>query len=74
MFAVTTISPLELIRTKLQSEQLTYRQIAVAVNGTIQQNGVLSLWKGLGATLLRDLPFSGKYLFIYNKGVLVYTK
>lgn len=60
VFAVTVISPLEMIRTKMQSEQLTYRQVRQAVRTAIEQGGPLSLWKGLSPTLLRDVPFSGK--------------
>lgn len=60
VFAVTVISPIELVRTKMQSEQLTYKQVRHAISGTIQHGGVLSLWKGLGPTLLRDVPFSGR--------------
>jgi len=54
------ISPIELVRTKIQSEQLTYKQVLTAVTSTVERGGLLSLWRGLGATLLRDAPFSGK--------------
>ena len=58
--AATLISPLELIRTKMQSEQLSYGQIGTAVRITVNHGGALSLMRGLGPTLLRDVPFSGK--------------
>ncbi|XP_053408230.1 probable mitochondrial glutathione transporter SLC25A40 isoform X2 [Mercenaria mercenaria] len=66
VFAATVISPLELIRTKMQSEQLTYRQVREAVRTTIQQDGSLSLWRGLAPTLLRDVPFSALYWLSYE--------
>jgi solute carrier family 25 protein 39/40 len=59
VWAATIISPLEMVRTKMQSEQLTYRAVATAVEQTVRNNGFGSLWRGLGPTLLRDVPFSG---------------
>ncbi|CAG2209207.1 SLC25A39_40 [Mytilus edulis] len=55
---VTVISPIEMIRTKLQSEQLSYSQIRKSLGQSIKTGGVTMLWKGLGPTLLRDVPFS----------------
>lgn len=62
VWAATVISPLELVRTKMQSEQLTYKEVDKAVRTTIKSDGIISLWKGLGPTLLRDVPFSGMFL------------
>lgn len=58
--AATLISPLELIRTKLQSERLSYRQLSAVIRAAVHTEGWLALWRGLGPTLLRDVPFSGK--------------
>lgn len=57
--AVTVISPLELIRTKMQSRQLSYRELSVCIQSAVAQDGWLSLWRGWGPTVLRDVPFSG---------------
>lgn len=54
------ISPLELIRTKMQSRQLSYRELRVCIQSAVAQDGWLSLWRGWGPTVLRDVPFSGK--------------
>ena len=71
VWAATVISPLELIRTKMQSEKLTYRQVHTAIKGMLRHEGFLSLWKGLGPSLLRDVPFSGKhYVNTAIKGML----
>ncbi|XP_043546281.1 solute carrier family 25 member 40 isoform X2 [Chiloscyllium plagiosum] len=56
--AVTVISPLELIRTKSQSRKLTYRELGSVVKIAVAQDGWLSLWRGWGPTVLRDVPFS----------------
>ncbi|KAF9453758.1 mitochondrial carrier [Macrolepiota fuliginosa MF-IS2] len=71
--AITSlVSPLELIRTNLQSTPLspnnphTLRSVLTSVHNLVQQNGVLFLWRGLGPTLWRDVPFSGLYWASYE--------
>ncbi|KAH8120424.1 mitochondrial carrier [Phellopilus nigrolimitatus] len=71
-------SPLELVRTNLQSTPLspgnphTLRSVLTSVRGIARTHGVHSLWRGLGPTLWRDVPFSGIYWANYEqlKGVL----
>lgn len=65
---ITSISsPLELIRTNLQSTPLspdnphTLRSVLSSVGTLAQKQGSLYLWRGLGPTLWRDVPFSGLY-------------
>ncbi|NXP33156.1 S2539 protein, partial [Leiothrix lutea] len=64
--AVTVISPLELIRTKMQSQQLSYRELRLCIQSAVAQDGWLSLWRGWGPTVLRDVPFSALYWFNYE--------
>ncbi|CAK6968847.1 probable mitochondrial glutathione transporter SLC25A39 isoform X1 [Scomber scombrus] len=64
--AVTVISPLELVRTKMQSRRLSYRELAVCIRSSVAQDGLLSLWRGWGPTVLRDVPFSALYWFNYE--------
>jgi len=64
--AVSVISPLELIRTKMQSRQLSYSELRVCIRSALAQDGWLSLWKGWGPTVLRDVPFSALYWFNYE--------
>uniref|UniRef100_UPI00358FAD55 mitochondrial glutathione transporter SLC25A40-like isoform X1 n=1 Tax=Myxine glutinosa TaxID=7769 RepID=UPI00358FAD55 len=59
--AVTVISPLELIRTKMQSQQLTYKQLGACVKQAVAQGGWRSFWQGWSPTMFRDVPFSGIY-------------
>ena len=65
---VTSLSsPLELIRTRLQAmpsnplEPITFKSVLGGVRTMVHSEGALSLWKGLGPTLWRDVPFSGVY-------------
>lgn len=58
--AVTIISPLELVRTKMQSRRRPYREMLACIRWAVAQHGMLSLWRGWGPTVLRDVPFSGE--------------
>lgn len=64
---VTAVCPIELVRTKLQSRQgYSYSELLSVVKNAIQQNGVLSLWRGLLPMLFRDVPFSMIYWVGYE--------
>jgi len=65
---ITTVaSPLELIRTNLQSTPLspgtprTLRSTLTSIAELARIHGPLQLWRGVGPTLWRDVPFSGLY-------------
>jgi len=64
--AATLISPLELVRTKMQSQKLSYIEIAQAVKTLVSNQGLSSMWRGLGPTVLRDVPFSSFYWVSYE--------
>ncbi|XP_066300599.1 mitochondrial glutathione transporter SLC25A40-like isoform X2 [Branchiostoma lanceolatum] len=66
IIAVTAISPLELIRTKMQSKKLTYQELKSCIRSSVQSGGVLSLYRGWGPTVLRDVPFSALYWLNYE--------
>ncbi|KAM6968262.1 mitochondrial glutathione transporter SLC25A40 [Aplochiton taeniatus] len=66
--SATVISPLELIRTKMQSQKQSYRELSNCIRTAVKTEGWLSLWRGWGATLLRDVPFSAMYWYNYEKG------
>ncbi|XP_007180261.2 probable mitochondrial glutathione transporter SLC25A39 isoform X5 [Balaenoptera acutorostrata] len=63
---VSVISPLELVRTKLQARHLSYRELGTCVRAAVAQGGWRSLWLGWGPTALRDVPFSALYWFNYE--------
>ncbi|PFH54532.1 hypothetical protein AMATHDRAFT_134495 [Amanita thiersii Skay4041] len=71
--AITSLaSPLELIRTNLQStppspdNPHTLRSVLTSVRAFVHRKGVSFLWRGLGPTLWRDVPFSGIYWANYE--------
>lgn len=79
--AITTIaSPLELIRTNLQStppspeNPHTLRSVLSSVSTLVRQNGFQVMWRGLGPTLWRDVPFSGFYWASYETWKRAFTK
>jgi solute carrier family 25 protein 39/40 len=65
--AITTtlVSPIELVRTKSQSMRISssMRELLMA---EWKQGGFLSLWRGVGPTLMRDVPFSAIYWSTYE--------
>lgn len=65
--SATVISPLELIRTKLQSQKQSYGELTNLIRSAVETEGWLSLWRGLGPTLLRDVPFSAMYWYNYER-------
>ncbi|XP_052473995.1 probable mitochondrial glutathione transporter SLC25A40 [Carassius gibelio] len=66
--SATVISPLELVRTKMQSEKQSYQELSAVIRSALHNKGWRSLWRGWGPTLLRDVPFSAMYWFNYEKG------
>lgn len=67
--ASTMVSPLELLKTRLQSLHIPAGQspMAEAVNSIkemIAIDGYRALWSGLGLTLWRDVPFSSVYWMV----------
>ncbi|KAK5650376.1 hypothetical protein RI129_001405 [Pyrocoelia pectoralis] len=65
-FSVVSVSPLELIRTKMQSTKLSYVEIGDALKLVLKTDGIKGLWKGVTPTLLRDVPFSAIYWSQYE--------
>jgi len=64
--AVTVVNPLELIRTKMQSERMSYLEVGRAFRKMINQHGLRGLFKGLLPTIMRDAPFSSIYWTAYE--------
>lgn len=65
-FAAAVISPLELVRTKMQSKRLRYKEVGVAIRSLVNHTGYTSLWRGFIPSVLRDVPFSAIYWTSYE--------
>lgn len=60
--AATAASPLELARTALQAGATGREQsVGALLRGLYARRGASALWRGLGPTLARDVPFSAVY-------------
>ena len=70
--AVTVISPLELIRTKMQSKKFSYEELHRFVSKKVSEDGWISLWRGWAPTILRDVPFSGRIYLLHFKQLCMY--
>ncbi|CAG9824991.1 unnamed protein product [Phaedon cochleariae] len=66
VFSASIVSPLELIRTKMQAQRQSYLEIGEALKLLVKQDGVRGLWKGIFPTLYRDVPFSAIYWMNYE--------
>ncbi|KAF1663369.1 Solute carrier family 25 member 40, partial [Aptenodytes patagonicus] len=65
--SVTVVSPLELIRTRMQYRKLSYKQLYTCVSSKVAVDGWFSLWRGWTSTVLRDVPFSAMYWYNYER-------
>ncbi|XP_013042415.3 mitochondrial glutathione transporter SLC25A40 isoform X1 [Anser cygnoides] len=65
--SVTVVSPLELIRTRMQYRKLSYKQLHMCISSKVATDGWLSLWRGWSSTVLRDVPFSAMYWYNYER-------
>ena len=61
-------SPIELIRTKAQSEKsLDYSKLRQSLKVHVKEYGVRSLWDGAKSQMFRDVPFTIVYWYIQDR-------
>ncbi|KAI5785134.1 mitochondrial carrier domain-containing protein [Pyronema domesticum] len=71
VFSASFVSPIELFKTRLQStssaDSGNFRATFHGVKTMVANEGIRTLWRGLGLTLWRDVPFSGLYWYGYEE-------
>ena len=59
VLTATVVSPIELMRTRMQAEHaLTREGMVGGASALVAREGWGAIWRGLAATLWRDVPFS----------------
>ena len=69
--SATLVTPLELLRTRLQASSAlssadSFSGNLRALRSQVHADGITVLWRGLGSTLWRDVPFSALYFAGYE--------
>lgn len=59
--------PLNLIKTRFESDMYNYGGIMNAFRSIVKKDGWIGLYRGVGPTLVRDLSYSGVYFPLYTK-------
>ncbi|EEB08494.1 solute carrier family 25 member 40 [Schizosaccharomyces japonicus yFS275] len=72
--ATLLVAPFELARTRLQSSHhanqtrmQAFRNVSRGIVTGVSENGILSAWRGVGLTLVMNIPFSSIYWYSYEK-------
>lgn len=65
-FAGSVMIPFTVIKTRMESGTFSYGSVSVALSNIQKKEGFRGLTRGLGPTLIRDVPFSGLYLAFYD--------
>mmetsp|Transcript_23187 Transcript_23187/g.47197 ORF Transcript_23187/g.47197 Transcript_23187/m.47197 type:complete len:251 (+) Transcript_23187:203-955(+) len=68
LLASTATAPLELMRTRMQADRaLAHEGLVGGATALVRREGAAALFKGLGPTLWRDVPFSCLYWLGYER-------
>lgn len=70
ILAAGVVSPIEMLRTRMQASRSTggshFMEAMKGIGEMVSSHGYGSLWRGLALTLWRDVPFSGIYWWGYE--------
>ncbi|KAI9221354.1 mitochondrial carrier domain-containing protein [Blastocladiella britannica] len=59
--------PISVIKVRYESSQYAYTSVIGAARGIVQLEGVRGLFAGVGATTMRDVPYAGIYVALYEQ-------
>lgn len=59
--------PITIIKVRYESTLYNYKSIAEAAKSIAAQEGIRGFFRGFGPTCLRDAPYSGLYVLLYEK-------
>jgi len=65
--AAVTMLPFTVLKTRYESKDFHYNNMANALRSIYKTEGLKGLYSGLSATILRDVPFSGLYFMFYTQ-------
>lgn len=65
--AASLMIPFTVIKTRFESRAYNYSSTTHALTSILRTEGLRGVTKGLGPTLVRDVPFSGLYLMFYEQ-------
>ena len=61
------LMPLTIIKVRYESSLYSYRSLAEAGSDILRKEGVRGFFSGFGATALRDAPYAGLYVLMYEQ-------
>ncbi|KAJ1565357.1 hypothetical protein HK096_003243 [Nowakowskiella sp. JEL0078] len=71
-FAGFILMPLSVIKTRYESNHYNYKSLSSAADSIYRTEGFKGLFRGFGATTLRDSPYAALYLLIYERLRIVF--
>ncbi|KAI9171893.1 Solute carrier family 25 member [Paramyrothecium foliicola] len=66
-FAGFVLMPLTVIKVRFESNLYSYSSIWSATKGIYLETGFRGFFSGFGATAMRDAPYAGMYVLLYEK-------
>ncbi|CAK7225066.1 hypothetical protein SBRCBS47491_005765 [Sporothrix bragantina] len=61
------LMPLTIIKVRYESSLYSYRSLAEAGSDILRKEGVRGFFSGFGATAIRDAPYAGLYVLMYEQ-------
>ncbi|KAK5168101.1 uncharacterized protein LTR77_006669 [Saxophila tyrrhenica] len=62
------VNPVTVLKVRYESSHYNYTSLAGAARGIMAQEGARGFFAGFGVTAVRDAPYAGLYVLIYEQG------